>query len=272
MRWSAERGMILNSIISMMGGALVLGPKTLAYSTVVTSRGGSLTTNELLYLTTFETSLGSDLDEFDRLWIHGLGNDVAARTSFVNPTSTIITAVNSPTFIANQGYQGNGSTSYLDTNYNPSTQGVKYTTNNASALSYILNNVIGGTSIGSFNGSSTGPFLLPQASLNTPVYFINNAPNDTNGSGNSLGLSTINRYSSSSANLYKNGIFNSVNVRPSSAIPNLSVFISGLNNNGTYGSAFTGKISVSGLGSSNYNQANLYSAIQALGTSIGWAV
>ncbi len=256
----------------MMGGGLVLGPKTLAYSTVVTSRGGSLTPNELLYLTTFETSLGSILDEFDRLWIHGLSDNVAARTSFVNPSSTIITAVNSPTFIANQGYQGNGSTSYLNTNYNPSTQGVKYTTNNASALSYILDNVIGGTSIGTFNGASTGPFLLPQASSNIPVYFINNSPIDTNGSGNSLGLSTINRYNSSSADFYKNGVLNSSSSKASTAIPNLSVFLSGLNNNGTFSSAFAGKISVSGLGSSNYNQSNFYNAIQALGTSIGWAV
>ena len=154
----------------MMGGGLVIGPKTLAYSTVVTSRGGSLTANELLYLTTFETSLGSNLDEFDRLWIHGLNNDVAARTSFVNPSSTIITAVNSPTFTANQGYQGNGSTSYLNTNYNPSTQGVKYTLSNASGFAYIGNNVIETrVAFGSLGSGAVSAFLYPQYSNLIPI-------------------------------------------------------------------------------------------------------
>ena len=36
------------------------------------------------------------------------------------------TAVNSPTFTSNQGYAGNGTTSYIDSNFNPSVSGVNY--------------------------------------------------------------------------------------------------------------------------------------------------
>jgi hypothetical protein len=45
---------------------------------------------------------------------------------------TDYTAVDSPTFTTNQGFTGNGTSSYIDTNFNPSTSGVNYTLNNAS--------------------------------------------------------------------------------------------------------------------------------------------
>jgi hypothetical protein len=45
---------------------------------------------------------------------------------------TDYTAVNSPTFTANQGFQGNGTSAYIDTNFNPSTSGVNYTLDDAS--------------------------------------------------------------------------------------------------------------------------------------------
>ena len=45
---------------------------------------------------------------------------------------TDYTAVNSPTFTTNEGFSGNGSSSYIDTNYNPFTSGVNFTLNNAS--------------------------------------------------------------------------------------------------------------------------------------------
>jgi len=45
---------------------------------------------------------------------------------------TLYTQVNSPTFTINQGFQGNGTSSYISTNFNPATSGVNYTLNNAS--------------------------------------------------------------------------------------------------------------------------------------------
>jgi hypothetical protein len=40
-------------------------------------------------------------------------------------------AVNTPTFSVNGGFTGNGTSSYIDTNFNPSTSGVNYTLNDA---------------------------------------------------------------------------------------------------------------------------------------------
>jgi hypothetical protein len=45
---------------------------------------------------------------------------------------TDYTAINSPTFTTNVGFQGNGTSSYINSNYNPATSGVNYVQNNYS--------------------------------------------------------------------------------------------------------------------------------------------
>jgi len=52
------------------------------------------------------------------------------------------TAVNSPTFTANQGLKGNGTSSFINSNFNPVTNGVNYTLNSASfgVFSFDFNN------------------------------------------------------------------------------------------------------------------------------------
>jgi hypothetical protein len=52
---------------------------------------------------------------------------------------SLYTAVNSPTFTINEGFTGDGTSSYIDTNFNPATSGVNYTQNNASRYIYTLN-------------------------------------------------------------------------------------------------------------------------------------
>lgn len=53
---------------------------------------------------------------------------------------TTYTAVNSPMFTSNGGFTGNGTSSYIDTNFNPATQGANYTLNNAGRY-YLIDNI-----------------------------------------------------------------------------------------------------------------------------------
>jgi hypothetical protein len=50
---------------------------------------------------------------------------------------SLYTAVNSPTFTTNQGFQGDGVGSYINTNFNPSTGGVNFANNNAAISLYV---------------------------------------------------------------------------------------------------------------------------------------
>ena len=243
-----------------------------AYFTQVNANGGSLTESEKTYINTFIGALGTDFAEFDRLWIHGLSNSVAARTSLANPTSTMITAVNSPTFTASQGYTGNGTSSYLNTNYNPTTNGVKYTLNSASLYVYSRTDLNGtkldighanATSYSTLDIRDGGSFYrsINQVGLASAVVVAN-----------SLGLFSGVRLASQNVRSFKNGVLLINNSTDSSTLINNNMYVSALNNNGTAAFYSQRQLSVSGIGSGVINQSTFYTALQELGTSIGWAV
>jgi hypothetical protein len=87
-----------------------------------------------------------------------LANDGGASFACINwknPSGTKATLISSPTFTTNQGFNSNGSSSYIDTNYNASTQGVNFTNNNAGEFGYQVGALFGrlfGTSGGAGDG------------------------------------------------------------------------------------------------------------------------
>lgn len=80
------------------------------------------------------------------------GSKEYACINWKNPTGTKATLISSPTFISNVGFSSNGTTSYIDTNFNASTQGVNFTNNSAGEFAYQV-----GAAFGPLFGTSTGP-------------------------------------------------------------------------------------------------------------------
>ena len=64
------------------------------------------------------------------------GSKEFACINWKNPTGAKATLINSPTFTANQGFTGNGTTSYILTGYNPNGS-LNYKQNNASRFMYV---------------------------------------------------------------------------------------------------------------------------------------
>ena len=83
------------------------------------------------------------------------GDSDFATLNWKAPSSHQVTKINSPTFTANSGFTGDGSSSYLDTNYNPATSGTNYTLNDASISiwnnTFVLNNFITGVDASAYN-------------------------------------------------------------------------------------------------------------------------
>lgn len=79
------------------------------------------------------------------------GGSAFATLNWKNPNANQSTLVSSPTFVSNGGFTGNGTSSYIDTNFNPATQGVQYTQNDASR--YFFTHAIG---TGRFDGNTSG--------------------------------------------------------------------------------------------------------------------
>lgn len=208
----------------------------------------------------------------DRLWLHASESKQAATISLVNPSSTACTEVNSPAWVADQGYTGDGATSYLNTNYNPATNAVNYTQNNGSILSYTRSDIAEG-----------GVLMGGRAALNGCILNSENASNNANGRINaatgatvaittSTGLFAIERTSSTLSTLYRNGSSLGTTPTVSQAIDSQNIYICAFNVNGSAGSFSTRQISISGIGSGDINALTFYNAIQAYMTSLGTQV
>jgi hypothetical protein len=69
---------------------------------------------------------------FDVIYLFAAADQTAALVNLVNPGTFNATTVSSLTFTAYQGFTSNGTSSYVTSNFTPSSQGVNYTLNSAS--------------------------------------------------------------------------------------------------------------------------------------------
>ena len=83
------------------------------------------------------------------------------------------TAVNSPTFTADEGFTGNGTSSYIDLNYNPTIDAVNYSQDDASSMVYVYN-IAGGSATKGY--TIADPSIILQAA-NSGVQRLNSSGN-----------------------------------------------------------------------------------------------
>jgi hypothetical protein len=104
------------------------------------------------------------------------GDSDFATLNWKSPSSFQCTKVNSPTFTTNVGFNGNGTTSYLNTNWIPSTNGVNWTLNSAQvAIHYNSMEVNSGYYDGARTTGSTGQTLWNPANAATSLNYRINA-------------------------------------------------------------------------------------------------
>jgi hypothetical protein len=113
------------------------------------------------------------------------------------------TAVNSPTFTTNVGFQSNGVSSFIDLNYNGSINRVNYADDSAHMA-------IWAKSLGLLNSLASTDLGQSRSSIDKRSAVINgiNSSNTSTGSlASSIGFIMFSRYSSSDFNQYNNGSF-----------------------------------------------------------------
>jgi hypothetical protein len=79
------------------------------------------------------------------------------------------TAVNSPTFTINEGFKGNGTSAYINSNYNPTTNGINFTTNDASLGFWEFSTTAG---LNSVNMGSDSNLIVLQQKFNGAQGFL----------------------------------------------------------------------------------------------------
>lgn len=135
---------------------------------------------------------------------------------------SLLTAVNSPSFTSNEGFMGNGTSSYIDVNFNPFTQSTNYLTNNASRYMYLFS----GTTGQRIEGNSIDTNNIRLGSYNThkinsgAVNLMNSAFTYTA----TKGMKSIHRTSSTAITLYNASVGESRTLL-STGLPNGNQFI-----------------------------------------------
>lgn len=140
----------------------------------------------------------------DALWVLAAHDSQAGRLNWKAPASFTLVEVNSPTFTADQGYAGNGTTSYLNTTYVPSTSGVNLTQNSATIAVWSRTAAAGAGIFG--NGTSTGAFFIsPRQTGDTFNYRVNQSTTTGTASTDGSGFFAASRSGASATQGYKNG-------------------------------------------------------------------
>lgn len=187
-----------------------------------------------------------------------------AKINWKTPTLFEATSVGSIAFTPNQGFAGNGSNSYLTTNFIPSTNGVNFTQNNASYGIYCFDNVLSGSGVvemGSENTGGNSAYIQVRGTSNAYAGRCNDAANLSSTNTTSVGLSSITRTASNARALYKNGVQLTSDAQASQARTSFAMFLGCLNTNGSTFGFSTKKMSVAFAGSGNINQLNVYNAL-----------
>lgn len=145
--------------------------------------------------------------KLDALYLMNVHDAQAARLNVRSPGTYNLSAVNSPTFAAKQGYTGNGSNSYLNTQFNPTTApSPNYLRDSSTAFAWSFGATTAGSNDPIFGSVNGGNALILSRENDGLSYF---STNPTTGfmtiAGAASALLQVNRSSSTARQAYKNG-------------------------------------------------------------------
>lgn len=215
-------------------------------------------------------------DGFDFMYLLAHENAGDALINIVNPGTYDATNVNAMAFEASRGYTGNGSSSYLNSNYNPATQGVNYLQNSASFGVYIRSdldnsNYADGGAVGGPNRDTRlnarfSNFVVGNININPNVLFGTNT--------SSLSLHVINRSGSNQSNIYKAGVSIVSETNTSVGVPNNNFFLGAFNNSGVaaFFSARQYAFAFAGGSMNTTQQVGFFMAVETFMDAIGAGV
>jgi hypothetical protein len=149
-----------------------------------------------------------------------------------------LTAVNSPTFNDIQGFSGNGTSSYIDLLYNPSTDAVNWGINDHSFMAFNSNPTAQqGALISCFDSANTYCEISNDDPTTRFIVFDNSQSGRTpaTSSGEQDGMLEIKRTSSSAFQFYRNGNEIPINDVSTTATPNTDFRLFARPNNSFYG-------------------------------------
>lgn len=209
--------------------------------------------------------------KLDALYILAAADSQAAKLNWLS-TSFNATEVNAPTFTADRGFAGNGSTSYLNTNLTPSTAGGKATLNSAS-LGVWINNDPGPANSNEIGANdATGKSVIWAYRLADTFALASMNANATNGAvvATALGFTGVSRTASNVLATRRNKTSLATSSDASVNLPTLSLTILALSGSFNFSSR---RVAVAwyGAGLTTTESDAFYDALNTYLTAIGGA-
>lgn len=213
--------------------------------------------------------------KFDGLWLLASHDAQAARLNLVS-NSYNLTAVSTPTFTVDQGYKGDGASSYLKTGFVPSTAGGHYTLNSAHLAGWNRDDTQddGAVAGARANANANEGWVTIRNTANQSLARINQNSNiGTGASTNSSGLIVARRSDASNKAVFRNGAQIWAATAASGGVPNYEVYIGALNNGGVASSFNSRQMAAASIGGSldDGDIASYYGAINTYLQGIGAA-
>ncbi len=210
-------------------------------------------------------------DELDTLWVMAAHDSQGGRLDWKDPSGTELTRINTPTFTVDEGYLGDGSSSYLQTGWNAQTQSVNFTRNDASFGIYLRTDLSEDrndmgvlNSVPLYRGYlNSRAFGVCQVYVNTPT--AAGAPAIVN----SLGTISGKRTGAALGDTIQNGVSLGTNTNVSEAIPSFDPYILTRNNGGAPLGFSNKQASIVFYGSGAINHLTLHTAFNDYMTSLG---
>jgi hypothetical protein len=227
---------------------------------------------KILINTVFASLISNSLlAKIEVLYLFAAADAQVARLNWIS-TSFNATAVSSPTFTPDRGYAGDGSSSYLNTNWNPAGSSI-YLQNSASMGVYINGGTLtstGGISCGATDATN-GSFVRTNSSGFLAGRMNQGSTVNYGATATRAGLTSLSRTASNLTTAYRNGASNGTQATASATRTAIETYICGVNNNGTFGSGVDnrhGMFYVSS-GFTGTDETDFYNIILAYLTAVG---
>jgi hypothetical protein len=212
----------------------------------------------------------------DRIWLFASENVQQATIDIVN----LATATNSgATHTASQGYAGNASSTFVDTGFGASVNGVNYTRNSASYSVYVRTSRTTAANKAALAfrddaGSGAVSRILPHAAGNVIIAVINGTGFAQTADSNAQGFYTVSRTASTTTEVYKNSSSTSIfsDATASTALVSTTFYVGAEHLSGGGNTFFSDDqiaIVAFGPGLSGANAAQFQTDVNAYMTSLG---
>lgn len=212
--------------------------------------------------------------KLDCLWLKAAADSQAAQRNWIADQYNL-TAVSSPTFTADRGYAGNGSTSYLTTNFTPSTAVAAKMTLNSAHLSVWSNtdSAANVTDIGVTDGATTGIRIDAKRADTNMLVRVNDLANLQGAVANSSGYFFAGRAGAALKRSRKGQAAVTDDTTASVALPGVPIFIGALNGSGTPSGFSTRQYAAASIGANltDAESDSLQSALNTYLTAVGAA-